>query len=65
MKVNVTVKYTNHPDPQRLIDLWSNFVVKELLRQEQEKMQSSQASNYERGEMELNDDFARVSEAVV
>lgn len=35
-QINVTVKVVPHPNPQRLVDLWSQVVMKELLRQEQE-----------------------------
>ncbi|WP_342416243.1 hypothetical protein NST83_01060 [Paenibacillus sp. FSL R10-2782] len=35
-KINATVRTIPHPDPQRLIDLWSQIVLKELLRREQE-----------------------------
>ncbi|WP_438351560.1 hypothetical protein ACP8HI_13500 [Paenibacillus sp. FA6] len=35
-KITVTVKTIPHPDPQRLINMWSQIVLKELLRRDQE-----------------------------
>lgn len=34
--IRSTIKFVPHPEPQRLIDLWSQIVLKELLRREQE-----------------------------
>lgn len=35
-QINVTVKTVPHPDPQRLVDVWSQIVLKELLRREEQ-----------------------------
>lgn len=35
-QISVTVKTVPHPDPQRLIDLWAQIVLRELLRREAE-----------------------------
>ncbi|MNW45487.1 hypothetical protein D3C74_227530 [compost metagenome] len=34
--IEVTVKTIPHPDPQRLIDMWSRIVLKEILDRERE-----------------------------
>lgn len=33
--IKVFIKTVDHPDPQRLVDMWSRIVVNELLRREQ------------------------------
>ena len=67
MKVNVTVKLTTHPNPQRLIDMWSNLVLKELLRQEQGSKEAAPLGfgDMDKEGMNLNDNSAGVSQAMV
>ena len=67
MKVNVTVKLTTHPNPHRLIDMWSNLVLKELLRQEQGNKEAAPLGigGMEKEGINLNDDSAGVSQAMV
>lgn len=36
-QICVTVKTIPHPDPQRLVNLWAQIVLNELLRREQEE----------------------------
>ncbi|MHA0858225.1 hypothetical protein [Paenibacillus sp. CMAA1364] len=36
-QITVTVETIPHPEPERLINLWSQIVLKELLRREQEQ----------------------------
>jgi hypothetical protein len=36
-QISVTIKTVPHTEPQKLIDLWSKIVLKELLRREQEE----------------------------
>ncbi|MGG1879101.1 hypothetical protein ABDI30_16230 [Paenibacillus cisolokensis] len=35
-QIGITVKTVPHPNPQRLVDIWSQIVLKELLHREQE-----------------------------
>lgn len=40
-QISVTIKTVPHTEPQKLIDLWSKIVLKELLRREQEEESKS------------------------